>query len=106
MVLFTPALFFLSFSLSYLLITVILNNYSVHFLFIFGSVLDPVGVSDASVAVRAASAARQGVGGVVQLCCGEGGGRGVGGSGGGESAGFTCQGQLPQGIQGIHLSSP
>lgn len=42
----------------------------------------------------------------MQLGGGEGGGRGVGGGGGGgESAGFAGQSQLPQGIQGIHLSS-
>lgn len=63
------------------------------------------GESDASVAVCAASAARQGVGGVVQLGGGEGGGRGVGGRGG-ESTGLAGQSQLPQGIQGIHLGSP
>lgn len=56
MVFFTPILFFLSFSLSYLLISVNLCNDSVHSLFIFGSVLDPAGLSDASVAVGAASA--------------------------------------------------
>lgn len=43
-------------------------------------------MSDAPVAVCAASAARQWVGGVVQLGCGEGGG-GVGGRG--ESTGLT-----------------
>lgn len=59
------------------------------------------GMSDASVAMCAASAARHGVGGVVQLGRGESGGRG----GGGESTGFTGQSQLPQGVQGIHLSS-
>ena len=41
------------------------------------------GGSDASIAVCAATAARQGVGGVVKLGCGKGGGRGVGGRGGG-----------------------
>lgn len=60
-------------------------------------------VSDASVAVRAAPSPRRRVGGVVQL----GGGEAVGGvgGGGGESAGFAGQSQLPQGVQGVHLSS-
>lgn len=59
-------------------------------------------MSDASVAVCAASPAGHGVGGVVQLSRGERGGRGVGG---GESAGFAGQRQLPQGVQGVHLGS-
>lgn len=41
----------------------------------------------------------------MQLGGGEGGGRGVRGRGGGESAGFTGQSQLPQGVQGVHLGS-
>lgn len=95
------------FSLSHISSSVLTSVITVHSLFIFGSMLDPLGwgVSDASIAVCAASAARQGVGGVVELGRGKGGGRGVGG-GGCESTGFTGQSQLPQGIQGIHLSSP
>lgn len=63
-------------SLSHLLSSAVPGNYSVRSLFTFGSVLDRgagEGGSDASVAVCAASAAGQRVGGVVKLGCGKGG---------------------------------